>query len=203
MAADDCATDLGGFGKAAAQNRSNDSWPNEIGGEADDVERSQRTSTHCKNVRERVGRCDLAIGKRVVHNRREKINRLYQRAMTVQAIYAGVIEGQRAHEHVAVQPNGKLRQNLSQGLLAQFGSSPRAGRERCEFTNLLARHLVHLLSLILSFRAKSRNPGELLWVQPRGILRLRFAPLRMTREKQAERIGIEPTSSRQTRRQRF
>src|SRR5216110_1141577 len=36
-----------------------------------------------------------------------------------------------------------------------------------------------------------------------GILRLPFAPIRMTREKQAERIGIEPTSSRQTRRQRF
>src|SRR5215831_10926274 len=127
MAADDCAADLGGFGKAAAQNRSNDSWPNEIGGEANDVERSQRTSTHCENVRERVGRSNLTIGKRVVHNRREEINRLYQRTVTVQAIHAGVIEGQRAHEHVAVQRNGKLRQNLSQGLLAQFGSSTRAG----------------------------------------------------------------------------
>src|SRR5438552_10802517 len=127
MATDDCAADLGSFGKAAAQDRSNNSWPNEIGGEADDVERSQRTSTHCENVRERICRCDLAIGKWVVHNRREEINRLYQRTMTVQAIHAGVIEGQRAHEHVAVQPNGKLRQNLSQGLLAQFGSSPRTG----------------------------------------------------------------------------
>jgi len=127
MAADDCAADFGGFGKAAAQNRSNDFWPNEIGGKADDVERSQRTSAHGENVRERVGRCNLTVGKGVVHNRREEINRLYQRAMTVEAIHAGVIEGQRAHEHVAVQPNGKLRQNLSQGLLAQFGSSPRAG----------------------------------------------------------------------------
>ncbi len=102
MAADDCAADLSCFGKAAAQNRRNDPWTNDIGRETDDVERRQRTPAHGENVGERVSRCDLTVRKRVVHNRREEINRLYQCAMPVEAIYASVVERFRADEHVAV-----------------------------------------------------------------------------------------------------
>src|SRR5215831_1066711 len=45
---------------------------------------------------------DLAVRKGVVHDRREKINRLYQGAMPIQAIHAGVIKRFRAHQHVAI-----------------------------------------------------------------------------------------------------
>ena len=77
MAADNHASDLGCLGKTAAENRRNHSWPNEILRKTDDIECSQRTSTHGVDVGERVGGCDTAVPKRVVDNRCEKINRLH------------------------------------------------------------------------------------------------------------------------------
>ena len=47
--------------------------------------------------------------------------------MAIQAINAGIVERGRIHHNFWVQGKRKLRQNLSQGLLAQFGSSPGAG----------------------------------------------------------------------------
>ena len=145
MAADDRTTHLGSLGHAAAQNGRNYSWPDEIRRETNDVEPGQRAPAHCKDVGKRVGGRDLSIGKWVVHNGCEKINRLHQSAMSIQAINARIVERVRAHQHFAVQRNGKLRQNLPQGLLAQLGSSPRAGRERSQFTNLLTGHQIHPL----------------------------------------------------------
>src|SRR5438034_2758381 len=73
MAADKRASHLGRLGHAAAQNGRNHSWSNEISRETNDVERGQWASAHGKDVGKRVGRGDLPIGKRVVHNRCEKI----------------------------------------------------------------------------------------------------------------------------------
>ena len=50
----------------------------------------------------------------------------------------GIVRGRRTDEDVAVSLDGKLTQNLRQGLLAQLGSSAGAGRERGQFTDLLA-----------------------------------------------------------------
>ena len=66
----------------------------------DDVECGQRTSAHGEDVGERVGGCDLAVRKRVVDNRCEKINGLHECAMAIQAIHAGVVERFRTDEHV-------------------------------------------------------------------------------------------------------
>src|SRR5437773_774761 len=102
MAADDYAAHLGRFGKAAPQNRSNHFWSNEIGREADDVKRSQRTSAHGENVGERVSGCDLAVRKRVVHDWREEIDCLNESPMPIETIHASVIGRFRAHDHISV-----------------------------------------------------------------------------------------------------
>ena len=126
MAADDCTTHLGRLGQTTAQDGRNYSWPNEVGREPHDVERGQRATAHRKDIGKRVGRRDLSIRKWVVHNGCEKINRLHQGTMAIQAINAGIVECVRAHDYFSVQGKRKPRQNLSQGLLAQFGSSPGA-----------------------------------------------------------------------------
>ena len=65
-------------------------------------------------------------------------------------------------------------QNLRQSLLAEFGSSTGAGRQRSQFENLLARHGDHLLP------KKASNATKL-----------------------AERVGIEPTPRHIVPGQRF
>src|SRR5215471_6825986 len=102
MATDDHTSSFRRFGQAAAQNRRNYSWPNEISRETDDVERGQWTSAHGENVRQRVGSCDLTVRKRVVDNRGEEINGLDKGAMAIEAIYASVVKRFRADEHVPV-----------------------------------------------------------------------------------------------------
>src|SRR5205814_8655708 len=108
MAAYDHASDFCCLGKAAAQNRRNHSWPNEIFRKPDDVECSQRTSAHGVDVGERVGGCDLAVRKRVIDNRCEKINGLNECAMAVQSIQTRIVERFRSEVHVQVVRNGKL-----------------------------------------------------------------------------------------------
>ena len=83
MAADERTSDLGHLGQAAAQNRGNHSWSNEISRETNDVERGQRASAHRKDVGKRIGRGDLPIGKRVVHDRCEEINGLHEGTMSI------------------------------------------------------------------------------------------------------------------------
>src|SRR5437867_4317579 len=103
MAADDHASHLGRLRKAAAQNRGNHSWRNEIGWKADNVQCGQRAPAHGENIRERIGRGDLPVGKRVVYNGRKEINCLHKGPMPIETIYASVVESSRAHEDVAVQ----------------------------------------------------------------------------------------------------
>src|SRR5207237_10243429 len=98
MSRDDYTSDLGRLGQTTAQNGRNHFWWNEISGETNDVERSQRASAHCKDVGKRVGCGDLSIGKWVVHNCRDKINCLHKSAMPSQAMHSGVDASCRAQE---------------------------------------------------------------------------------------------------------
>jgi hypothetical protein len=60
--------------------------------------------------------------------------------MSIQTINAGVVERARINEDVRIAISWKLPQNLRQGLLAQLGCSPSAGRQRRQFTDPFARH---------------------------------------------------------------
>ena len=102
MAANDRTTHLGSLGHAAAQNRRNYSGPDEISRETNYVEPGQRTPAHCKDIGKRVGRCNLPVGKWVVHDGCEKINRLHQSTVPIQAINARIVERVRAHDYFSV-----------------------------------------------------------------------------------------------------
>src|SRR4029453_13242599 len=102
MAANDRATHLGSFSHAAAQNRRNYSWPEEISRETNNVEPGQRAPAHRKDIGKRVGRCDLSVGKWIVHDRCEKINRLHESTVPIQAINARIVECVRAHDYFSV-----------------------------------------------------------------------------------------------------
>ena len=114
----------------------------EIGRHAHDVERGERTAAHCKYVGERVGRGDLAVGERIVHDRSKEIGRLHEGAVAIETENAGVIGGRGTDEDIAIWILRKLTQNLRQGLLAQLGSSAGAGRERGQLADLFTRHAV-------------------------------------------------------------
>ena len=146
MSTDDGAADFVRLFQAAAQDGGNRFWRNEIVGHTHDVEGGERTSAHRKDVGERVGRGDLAVGEWVVHDRGEKIGRLHKGAVAIETENAGVIGGRGTDEDIAISIPRELTQNLRQGLLAQLGSSAGAGRERSQLADLFARHADHLLS---------------------------------------------------------
>ena len=62
-------------------------------GHAHDVERSERTAAHRKDVGKRIGRGDLAVGERIVHDRSEEIGRLHESAVAIETKNAGIIGG--------------------------------------------------------------------------------------------------------------
>ena len=66
MSTDDGAADFVRLFQTAAQNGGDRFRRNEIVGHTHDVERSERTAAHGKDVGERVSRGDLAVGERVV-----------------------------------------------------------------------------------------------------------------------------------------
>jgi hypothetical protein len=65
---------------------------------------------------------------------------LHQGSTVVEAVNTCIVGCISSDDQTFVRYFGKLAQNLRQGLLAQLGSSTRAGRKRREFKNLLARH---------------------------------------------------------------
>ena len=147
VSADDGAADFARFLEAAAKDGGDGFLGNKIGRHAHDVERGERAAAHGEDVGEGVGRGDLAVGERVVHDRGEEVGRLHKGAVAIETENPGVIGGGGTDENVAILILRELTQNLPQGLLAQLGSSAGAGRERSQGANLFARHADHLLSL--------------------------------------------------------
>ena len=71
-------------------------------GEAGQVERGDRHAAHGVDVAERVGRRDLAVDEGVVHDRREKVDRLHDGEVRRQPVNARVIVRLGADEQVRV-----------------------------------------------------------------------------------------------------
>jgi hypothetical protein len=67
------------------------------------------------------------VQKRVVHDRCEEIDRLYEGAIWTDAINRGVIRGRSAHQQIRVFKLWELMQDLHQRLLAELGGSTGAG----------------------------------------------------------------------------
>ena len=118
MAADERAFGFLHFRCAAAQDGVDDFGRHDIRWHAEQVHRRERTAPHRIDIRQRVGGGDLPIDERGVHDGREKVHRLHEGAIRVDAIDPGVIGSGRADEQVGITHLGKLTQDLHQGLLA-------------------------------------------------------------------------------------
>ena len=66
------------------------------------VHGGQRPAPHGVDVGDRVGRRDLAVEERVVHDRRDVIDRLDQRQIVGETVHSGVVAGLEADEQVGV-----------------------------------------------------------------------------------------------------
>ncbi len=123
MSADDGAFCFARLLQAAAQNRGNGGRGEDVSREGHDIERGERTSAHRENVGKRVGGRDLPVGGRVVHDRCKKIDRLDEGMGAVETVDTGIVARAGIDEDVTAPCDWKLRQDLPQRLLAEFGSS--------------------------------------------------------------------------------
>ena len=106
------------FTGSASENRVNDGRRHQIRRDAHQVERGQWTAAHGIDIRKRICCRDLPINKRIVHDGREKIHRLDERPVTVDAINACVVRSRGSDEQVGISNERKPTQNLRQSLLA-------------------------------------------------------------------------------------
>ncbi len=102
MPADDSATDFARFLETAAQNGGDRFSGNKIGRNSHDVQGSDRTTAHRKDIGERVGRGDLPVGEWIVHDRSEEIGRLDEGAVAIETENARIIGGGGTDEDVSI-----------------------------------------------------------------------------------------------------
>ncbi len=86
--------------------------------------------------------------------------------MSIQTINAGVVERARINEDVRIAISWKLPQNLRQGLLAQLGCSPGAGRQRRQFTDPFARHECSPPFIKIKSERKRKSVAERTGIEP-------------------------------------
>src|SRR5436853_991501 len=100
MPANDRAANFGGLFESATQDFADRFSRNKVLRKTHEVQSGNWTPTHRENIRKRVGGGDLAVGERVVHNWREEIHGLHERAQSIDPIHAGVVERARVNENV-------------------------------------------------------------------------------------------------------
>ena len=105
VAADDGASGFHHLRKAAGQNAL-ENFEIAFFGEADQRERSQRTSAHGVDVAQRVGGGDLSEGVGIVDDGREEVDGLHQRGVGRDLIHSGVVGVIEADQHIRVMLPG-------------------------------------------------------------------------------------------------
>src|SRR5204862_6332084 len=77
-------------------------------------ERRQGPAAHRIDVAQRVGGRDLAVDERVVHDRREEVDRLYQRRPTVPPVHTRIVRSPEVDEDTVVMRDRNGAQHLSE-----------------------------------------------------------------------------------------
>ena len=122
MAAGDNRACLIGLGIAAAQNLLHRSLIHLLGN-AHDVQRQTRLTAHRIHIAQGIRRCNLAIHKRVIHNRRKKIRRLHNRQLLTHLINAGIVALVIADQKPLVIMRLKALQQIAQRACAHLGAT--------------------------------------------------------------------------------
>ena len=101
VASGDDGTGLVGFVVAAAQQLLHHVLGHGLR-QAQNVQRQLRLAAHGVDVADGVGRSDLSVEERIIHDGREEIGGLHQRRVFVQIVDAGVIGAVVAHQQPGV-----------------------------------------------------------------------------------------------------
>jgi hypothetical protein len=112
--------------------------------ETDERQRRDRAATHRVHIAQRVGRGNLSEGKRIVDDRREKIDGLHQRQSVAQQIHPGIVVGVETNEYVGSVGNGRRRSIESSVPGLSFAAQPAALTMAVSFTESVKPHLALL-----------------------------------------------------------
>jgi hypothetical protein len=154
VAADECAPRFGNLLRSAAQNGTEIvnvalAWIAENG------QRRQRTAAHRVNIAQRIRRGDSAERIRIVHNRREEVERLHESALLRQPVDARIVRGVEADHHVGIAGSRESRKRLVQNLWTEFRRSTRGLDVGCQFA-CICQPSVYGVTPTLWFRAPGR-----------------------------------------------
>ena len=92
-----------------------------------DRQRGQRPSPHRIHIAERIGSRDLPVHKRLVHDWREEIHGLHERARAIQPVHTGIIRSPIIDEDPVVVVHGQITQHLGKLACGEFARSTGAG----------------------------------------------------------------------------
>jgi hypothetical protein len=95
-------------------------------GKTDNVQREQRPAPHGIHVAERIGRRDLSVFVWGIHDRSDKVHRLDNGSLVVDAIGRSVIGRRCSHENSRIFYWGQVTQDLRQVFGTYLARSPAA-----------------------------------------------------------------------------
>ena len=107
--------------------------------DAQKVHGMARPPAHGVDVRQRVGRSDLAKQERVIDHRWEEVDGLHEPQVLPYAEDARIVGGIEPHEQVVVMHIGQVAQDLGEGSGSQLSGSTARGSHRREL-NLIVSH---------------------------------------------------------------
>ena len=119
--------------EAAEKDRANRVAVERVLRERGNRERRHRLPAHRVDVAERVGRGDLAVGERIVDDRREEIDRLHERWAARPPVDTGIVRGPVVDQHPGIGLRAADRVNAlasspAASLLAQPAQSHELGQ---------------------------------------------------------------------------
>jgi len=129
VAAHECRAALGADVQAAAEDLLQHVGSEPLERERHEVERGDGPAAHRVDVRERVGGGDAAEVVRVVDDRREEVDRLYQGQLVREPVHACVVRGVGADQHVRVFRHPQRPNNRQHVARAELATATGAVRE--------------------------------------------------------------------------
>ncbi len=127
--ADDLDTGFAGHGSAALHDPAQHFNRQLARRKTDDVEREQRPAAHRVHITERIGCGDAAEIKRIVDDRRDKVDGLNDDSIVVEPICRRIIGGRGADQDRRIFDWGQLAQHLCQVLGTNLARSAAAARQ--------------------------------------------------------------------------
>ena len=128
--------------EAAAEDRGDGFGIEIVFGKRRDRQRRERTAAHRIHVAQRIGRGDLAVEIRVVHDRREEIDRLHQRRSTLPRVHTGIVRSPVVNQDAWVGLDWYSAQHLSELAGCEFARSTSAADHLGQPAPLLSSRVI-------------------------------------------------------------